>query len=90
MELLSIVVTIVSFSVVGFFLHSGNKLPPKTISFVLLVCGFIVVSFIGVNTRLISVMQFSVFLNNCLQGLVLGVFARVLYKIIQVKKIQSK
>lgn len=90
MELLSIPLTIVSFSVLGFYLQSGYKLPPKTISFVFLICGFIVVSFIGVDTRLISIMHFSVFLNNCLQGLVLGVFARVLYKILQVKKSPSK
>ncbi|MDP3581047.1 MAG: hypothetical protein Q8S39_03865 [Ignavibacteria bacterium] len=90
MEMFSVVTTIAIFIVVGFYLQIGFKLPPTLLTLFSLGCGFIVASSVGVNVKLISVMQVSVFLNNCLQGLVLGVFARVAYKLLQVKKSLSK
>jgi hypothetical protein len=87
METISMLATVLLFAIVGFYLRSGFNLPPTTISFILLVSGFVVVSYTGVTIKLISIMQFSIHLNNCLQGLVLGISARVFLKYLHVKRI---
>ena len=85
MELFSSVFTLLIFALLGFYSKIGVKIPAKIISIAILVFSLVAVSFIGINTKLFSVKNFSLMLNNILQGFVLGILINVLLKIIKTK-----
>jgi hypothetical protein len=87
MEILSLVLSLLVFASIGFYLQSGFKLSPTFLTLFSLGCGFIVVSSIGVNTRLISMWGVSIFLNHSLLGLLMGVSARVLIRFWKSRKV---
>lgn len=87
MELLSLVLTLLVFSSLGFYLPSGFKLPLTLLTLISLGGGIVVVSSIGVGTKLVSIMGVSIFLNHSLVGLLLGVSMRIILRYWKFKKV---
>lgn len=81
MEIISYAFTVVAFAVMGFYSKIGLKISASAISVVLLVLALAVSLFIGVDTKIISLMKFSILLSNVLQGFILGILASVLLKL---------
>lgn len=75
------------FSLIGFNLKSFSKPNPSIGRLVVLLLILPVVSYVGVDAKLISLFDHSIYLNNCLQGLVLGIIARIIFNILLMKKV---
>jgi surface polysaccharide O-acyltransferase-like enzyme len=74
------IIAFLLFAIIGYFL--AKKLPEPKRGFTWIIClGILVISgYIGVNTRLIDISGFTLFLNNSLQGFVFGILSGWLMK----------
>ncbi len=77
---ISSLLTVVLFGVIGWLiLRKANK-PSSPWILLVIIASTVVVRYIGVNARLIQVGDFSIFLNDCLQGLGFGVIIALALK----------
>ncbi|MBW6474813.1 MAG: hypothetical protein K0B14_16920 [Anaerolineaceae bacterium] len=74
------IIAFLVFAIIGYLL--AKKLPEPKRGFTWVIClGILVIAGnIGVNTRLIDISGFTLFLNNSLQGFVFGVLSGWLMK----------
>ncbi|MFA7420084.1 MAG: hypothetical protein WCZ90_10405 [Melioribacteraceae bacterium] len=77
--------TMLLFGLIGFNLKSFSKPNPSIGRFVVLLLILPIVTYVGVDTKLISIFEHSVYINNCLQGLVLGAIARMIFNFLKIK-----
>lgn len=74
------------FGLIWFNLKIFSKPNPSIGRFLVLLLILPAVTYVGVDTKLISLSEHSVYLNNCLQGLVLGAIARMIFNFLKLKK----
>ena len=80
MELFNVLFTYTSFGIIGFFIAKKFKQPSSFIDWVMLIFLFLLLSFVGIQTLIISILQFTIYLNNALVGLGIGIVSRFIYR----------
>jgi sugar phosphate permease len=78
--LITRIITTFIFAVLGVLLSHKFPLPKRTFVWVLLILSAIIMGFTGSNVRLVAIFGFAIYLNCCLQGLVLGVLVGLFYR----------
>jgi heme A synthase len=79
-SIISSLVVILGFAVIGWLLIRGSKPPTKWWAWVLILLATIVAGTIGISTVVVGWPGFEVHLNDCLQGLGFGVIAGFVIK----------
>ena len=72
-ELLSRLITYLVFGWVGYAWASNRSQPARLVDWVLWLIALLLAGSIGIGTRLVDVLGFTIFLDDVLQALVLGV-----------------
>lgn len=85
-NILSFVVTYSIGGVIGYVYSKKIKQPVSVIMWVIIIAATILSGFVGINTALISIFEFTINLNWSLQGFGLGVIIGLLLK---TKKLKS-
>jgi hypothetical protein len=79
-ELFNVLFTYTVFGIMGFFIAKKIKQPSSVIHWVMLISLFLLLSFVGTQTRIISILQFTIYLNLSLVGLGIGILLRFFYR----------
>lgn len=79
-SIITSLVVILVFAVIGWLLMRGSKPPKKWWAWVLIILATIVAGTIGISTVVVGWSGFEVHLNDCLQGLGFGVIAGLVIK----------
>ena len=72
--------TFAIFAVVGYLLARKIPEPKQGFVWIIWLTILVIAGYIGVSTRLVSIGEFSFYLNNSLQGLLFGLLASWLMK----------
>jgi len=78
--MISSVVTILVFAIIGWLLFRGFKAPKKWWAWVLVILITIMVGYVGTSSILLGLPGFEIHLNDCLQGLAFGAIAGFVIK----------
>ncbi len=80
MELLTVMLTYAGFGIAGFVISKKFRQPTAILHWAFIILLFVILSFVGRQTRVISVFQFVIYLSTCLVGLGIGVLTRFIYR----------
>ena len=79
-SMISSLVVILVFAVIGWLLLRGAKPPKKRWVWVLIILATIAAGYIGISTIVVGFPGFEMHLNDCLQGLAFGAIAGLVVK----------
>ena len=74
------IVTFAIFAVIGYLLARKIPEPKRGFIWIIWLLLLVISGYVGVGTRLVSIGEFSFYLNNSLQGLLFGLLASWLMK----------
>jgi len=80
MELFNLLFTYIVFGIIGFIIAQKLKQPTSFLHWTLAILLFLISNFVGIDTRVISIFQFTIYLNNSLVGLGIGIITRLIYR----------
>ena len=80
MALFSSVIGFLFSVIAGIFVARRLSVPSRTYVWLLLLFLFVIVGKVGINTKIISINEFSIFLNYTLQGILFGVIVGFLFR----------
>jgi hypothetical protein len=80
MELFNLLFTYIVFGIIGFIIAQKLKQPTSFLHWTLAILLFLISNFVGIDTRVISIFQFTIYLNNSLVGLGIGILSRFIYR----------
>jgi len=80
MELFNLLFTYTVFGIIGFIIAKKFRQPSSFIHWVMLILLLLILDFVGIQTRIISILQFAIYLNNALVGLGIGIVSRFIYR----------
>ncbi len=80
MELFNLLFTYTVFGIIGFIVAKKFRQPTSFLHWAAVILLFLISNYIGINTRIISISQFAIFLNNILVGLGIGIITRFIYR----------
>lgn len=80
MELFNLLFTYTVFGIIGFVIAKKFRQPTSFLHWTLAILLFLISNFVGIDTRVISIFQFTIYLNNSLVGLGIGILSRFFYR----------
>jgi hypothetical protein len=80
------IVTLLVFAACGVVIARRFKQPVALLTWVALVVGIVVASYVGTHTRLLSVFGFDVYLNRALQSLGIGIVVGLLIRMAMARR----
>jgi len=80
MEIFNLLFSYTVFGIIGFIISKKLKQPASFLHWAAIILLFLFSNFVGVDTRIISIFQFTIYLNNSLVGLGIGILLRFIYR----------
>ena len=80
MELFNLLFTYTVFGIMGFFIAKKFRQPNNFVHWIVIILLILIFSFVGIQTRVISIFSFVIYLNSCIAGLGLGIITRFIYR----------
>ena len=74
------IIAFLIFAVVGYLVAKKLPEPKRGFVWVIWLAILVISGYIGMDTQLVNIMGASIFLNNCLQGLIFGLLSSWLMK----------
>jgi hypothetical protein len=88
--LLSTLATYMVFGWLGYVWAKGIRMPTRLVDWVLWLIAFLLAGSIGVQTRLVDIFGFTIFADDLLQALVLGILINFLLRLARPELAQAK